>query len=49
MFVEWGFIKRQLVKFYNIERQLIKRQLVEYGGKLNVVYNTGPNSPLLGP
>jgi hypothetical protein len=33
-------------------RQLVSRQLVAYGNLLpgkNVIYNSGPDSPLLGP
>jgi hypothetical protein len=46
-YVERQYIEQQNVKFYNI-----KRQNVEHGGTSNmsnVVYNTGPNSHLLGP
>jgi hypothetical protein len=57
--VWWSNVERPNVKRPNVERLNVKKPNVEqpkvacpnvdYSGMSNVFYNTGPNSPLLGP
>jgi hypothetical protein len=47
--VEWPNVERLNVEYPNVEQMNVECSNVNYGGMLNVFYNTGPNSPLLGP
>jgi hypothetical protein len=47
--VEQPNVEQPNVKFLNVEWPNVEQPNIEHGGMSNVFYNTGPDSPLLGP